>query len=270
MKFIRKILVKVFGLKGYLRLVSKVYIICISYGLMRKKYSELFFIKKLVKPGDHVLDIGANLAYYSFFMTVSAGKKGKLIAVEPIPLFAEVWKKNMRSLKGYDYTLVNCALGNEPKEKVKMSIPIVDGIVRHGLTKVVDTSTTLSTSENDSNSTVALSFEVPMKNGDSLMQELKIDRLDFIKCDVEGFEQYVIPSLSTTIQQQLPILQIELSGNENRSAVADFLVNLSYDIFILKDDLLNSIQKNDIFSINQDFYFIHQTKIEQSKYLIKH
>ena len=37
MKFVRKILVNLFGLKGYLRLISKTYIICISYGLMRKK-----------------------------------------------------------------------------------------------------------------------------------------------------------------------------------------------------------------------------------------
>lgn len=261
MKLIRKLLVKLLGLKGYLRLVSKVYIICISYGLMRKKYGELFFIKKLVKPGNTVLDIGANLSYYSFFMMISAGKTGKLIAVEPIPLFAEVWKKNMHSLKKYNYKLENCALGTEAKESVKMSIPIVDGIVRHGLTKVVD--------ENDKGMTTALSFDVPMKNGDSLLKELNIDRLDFIKCDVEGFEQYVIPSLTSTIQQHLPILQIELSGIENRKSVADFLVNLSYDIYILKDELLNPIQKNDIFSVNQDFYFVHHTKVEQNKRLIK-
>jgi len=260
MKLIRKLLVKLLGLKGYLRLVSKVYIICISYGLMRKKYGELFFIKKIVKPGDSVLDIGANLSYYSFFMMISAGKNGKLVAVEPIPLFAEVWKKNMRSLKKYNFKLENCALGNEAKESVKMSIPIVDGIVRHGLTKVVD--------ENDKGMTTALSFDVPMKNGDQLINELGFERLDFIKCDVEGFEQYVIPSLTETIQRYLPILQIELSGDENRAAVADFLVNLSYDIFIFKDEFLNPIQKNDIFSVNQDFYFVHKTKLDGIKGLI--
>ncbi|MBK6951045.1 MAG: hypothetical protein IPH24_03080 [Crocinitomicaceae bacterium] len=66
MKLIRKILVKILGLKGYLRLVSRIYIISISMGWMRQKYPELFFLKKLVKPGSTVLDIGANLAYYSF------------------------------------------------------------------------------------------------------------------------------------------------------------------------------------------------------------
>jgi hypothetical protein len=37
---------------------------------------------------------------------------------------------------------------------------------------------------------------------------------------VEGFEQYVIPSSATnTISNHLPVLQIELSGEENRKKV---------------------------------------------------
>lgn len=249
MKFIRKILVRVLGLKGYLRLVSKTYIICISYGLMRKKYAELYYIKKIVKPGDHVLDIGANLGYYSFFMALSAGKNGRLLAVEPIPLFASVWRKNMKSLRGYDFTLFNCALGNDARDKVKMSIPIVDGVVRHGLTRVIDDTNTPASQ--------ALSFEVPMRNGDALMHEAGISRLDFIKCDVEGFEQYVIPSLKSTISTWCPIMQVELSGNENRQAVYDFLVALGYECYVLKDDKLVRVETKDIFTFNCDFYFVH-------------
>lgn len=260
MKFIRKILVRILGIKRYLRLVSRVYIIAISMGWMRKKYPELFFLKRIIKPGNTVLDIGANLSYYSFFMTVCAGKQGKVFGVEPIPLFAEIWNKNMRRLKGYSYHLSVCALGTEPKEKVKMSIPVVDGVVRHGLTKV---------SDDGDNGNTALSFEVPMKNGDTLVNELGIASIQFIKCDVEGFEQYVIPSLTNTIQRDFPILQIELSGDENRRQVTDFLVNFSYQIFILKLDHLAIIEKNDIFSVNQDFYFIHESRLEEYKHLLK-
>lgn len=260
MKFIRKILVKLFGLKGYLRLISKTYIICISYGLMRKKYAELFFVRKIVKPGDVVLDIGANLAYYSFFLAVSVGKKGKVLAVEPIPLFADIWKKNMRSLKKYDYQLFNCALGTEAKENVKMSIPIVNGVVRHGLTKV---------DESNEVDEKAMSFDVPMYNGDELIQSQKLNQLNFIKCDVEGFEQYVIPSLKSTITTFLPVLQIELGGEENKSAVVDFLTQLDYQIFILKEEKLNEIQITEIQKFNQDFYFIRSEKLQDYRHLIQ-
>ena len=260
MKFVRKILVNLFGLKGYLRLISKTYIICISYGLMRKKYAELFFIRKIVKPGDVVLDIGANLAYYSFFLAISVGKKGKVLAVEPIPLFAEVWKKNMRSLKKYDFELFNCALGSEAKDKVKMSIPIVNGVVRHGLTKVDEAN------EVDEK---AMSFEVPMRVGDELIQTQKINQLNFIKCDVEGFEQYVIPSLKSTIKTFLPILQIELGGEQNRLAVVEFLTQLGYHIFILNQDKLAEIKILEIQKFSQDFYFIHTEKLAEYQHLIQ-
>lgn len=259
MKFIRKILVKSLGLKGYLRLVSTTYIKMIGMGMMKKKYAELFFVKKVVKAGDVVLDIGANLGYYSTVMSKAAGTTGQLYAVEPIPLFAEVWKKNMAGYKKYEAKLFNCALGDTAKERVKMSIPIVNGIVRHGLTKVVE-------EENKMES--VLSFDVPMHVGDDLLQSEAINRLDFIKCDVEGYEQYVIPSLEKLIKQYKPILQIELSGEDNKVSVIDFLLNLSYKIFILKGEKLEAIQKKDIFSIHQDFYFIHADEIETKRYLI--
>lgn len=261
MKLIRKILVRILGLKGYLRFVSRVYIIGVSMGWMRKKYPELFFLKKVIQPGNTVLDIGANLGYYSFFMSYTAGKNGKVYAVEPVPLFAEIWKKNLNKLKVKNYQLSNCALGIEPKPAVKMSIPVVNGVVRHGLTKVEE--------EGDAQTPTAMSFEVEMKNGDALIQELGVTQLDFIKCDVEGFEQYVIPSLRNTISNNLPVLQIELSGEENRKKVCDYLVNLSYEIYILKNEVLVSLEINDIFTVNQDFYFIHRSKKDQFNHLFK-
>lgn len=260
MKFIRKILVKLLGLKGYLRLVSTIYIRCISMGLMRSKYPELYFIRRALKPGETVLDIGANLGYYSFFMSRAVGPTGQVHGVEPIPLFAEVWKKNMSRLKHLNYKLNQCALGTEEKQAVTMSIPIVNGVVRHGLTKVVE--------GNQDTHQSAMSFEVPMVNGDKLISEAGITRLAMIKCDVEGFEQYVIPSLDQTIKRNLPLLQIELSGDENRQKVCTYLVNLTYRIFILKQQHLVSIEINDIFTVNQDFYFIHESRLNDYKNLV--
>ncbi|MFT4602644.1 MAG: FkbM family methyltransferase [Arenicella sp.] len=260
MKLIRKILVKMLGLRGYLRLVSGTYIKMVSMGMMKNKYPELFFIKKAVKPGDVVIDIGANLAYYSTVMAKTAGLEGQVYAVEPIPLFAEVWTKNMRSSKKYNVVLFNCALGSEPEEKVKMSIPIKDGVVRHGLTKVVE--------EGDENEAV-MSYDVPMKVGDELFQDKPLQKLDYVKCDVEGYEQYVIPSFEKIISSFKPMFQIELGGTENRSNVADFLMNKGYEVYILKDHILNSISKEQMFEVNQDFYFIHADDKANRKSLIK-
>ena len=193
------------------------------------------------------------------FLAKNVGKTGHLLAVEPIPLFADVWQKNMRKFKTHHVDLFNCALGDEEKEAVQMSIPIVNGVVRHGLTQV---------NENPGGGEAYLNFEVPMKRGDQLLNSAIDQRLAFIKCDVEGYEQYVIPSLESTISKHHPILQIELGGEENKANVVDFLLNLCYKVFILKGEKLIPIQKKDIFSVAQDFYFIHENELEHKQHLI--
>ena len=62
--------------------------------------------------------------------------------------------------------------------------------------------------------------------------------------------------------------QIELSGDENRSNVVDYLLKKGYQSFILKGEFLTPIQKNDIFSVNQDFYFIHEENLAKKGHLI--
>lgn len=253
---------KIVGLKTYLSWVSKIYITLISMGVSKDKYAELYFTQQIVKSGDSVLDIGANLSYYSYFLAKKIGPSGHLFAVEPIPLFAEIWKRHMKIYPKDSYTLFNCALGNEEKKEVNMSIPIVDGVVRHGLTKI--------DGQGEDNWGREMEFKVPMHIGDSLFADQKITKLNYLKCDVEGYEQYVIPSLEKTISTFQPLIQIELNGKENRQNVSDFLVKFKYDIYILKENKLNCIGTDEIHDYNQDFYFINRNNIQRYSKLIKH
>ncbi len=258
MKLIRRVLVKVLGLNGYLRLISSTYLSLMSLGFFKKKYAELHFIKSIIKPSYTVLDIGANLGYYSYFMAGQIQKEGRLIAVEPIPLFANIWKKNMRRYLSSNMQLFNCALGEEQKTQVDMSIPIVNGIVRHGLTQI----------NSQDNGASQLSYQVPMEVGDDIINSSDISSLDYLKCDVEGYEQYVIPSLKKTISQYKPTVQIELNGVDNRETVVAFLMNYGYGIYVLDFNKLLPISKEEIHTFNQDFYFIHSDKVADLEHLI--
>ncbi|MDD4848859.1 MAG: FkbM family methyltransferase, partial [Bacteroidales bacterium] len=77
---------KLLGLKKYLRLVSKVYIKQIEKGRMKEQYPEIHFLKTIINQGATCIDIGANLGYYSYFLSKYVGKAGKVYAVEPISL----------------------------------------------------------------------------------------------------------------------------------------------------------------------------------------
>jgi FkbM family methyltransferase len=258
MKGIRKILVKIIGLRAYLKLVSKSYLFLIKMGLLHKDYPELLFLYDLIKPTDNVIDIGANLGYYSKqIKKIQKGSTGSLLAVEPIPLFASVWRSNVG--ESSQIRLENSALGST-NETVRMGIPIVDGVVRHGLTKVIE--------KGDDHSNTR-EYDVQMKIGDEVVASWGRDVIHFIKCDVEGYEQFVIPNLKETILKNFPIFQIELGGVENRTNVVQFLIDLKYEIYILSEMKLHKIEQSQIFDVDQDFYFIHSDKKNNHLELIK-
>lgn len=54
------------------------------YGFHEKDETELF--KKIVKPSMVVIDIGANMGYYSLLAAKLVGDKGKIYAFEPDPI----------------------------------------------------------------------------------------------------------------------------------------------------------------------------------------
>ena len=80
---------------------------------MKEKYPELFYLKQLIKPGYVCLDIGANVGYYATFLSDLVGLNGKVLAVEPVPLFARILKKNLGKYRQQNTQIYPYALGSE-------------------------------------------------------------------------------------------------------------------------------------------------------------
>jgi hypothetical protein len=94
-----------------------------------------------------------------------------------------------------------------------------------------------------------------MKRGSELLNNLP--RLNYIKCDIEGYEPIVLTELSEIIKKHLPILQIETWG-ENKSKVITIMNNLDYVPYLFVN---NKLQKYyDGQTIQGDFLFIHQSR----------
>ena len=123
------------GLTGYYSLVSRIYIFLVNHNLVKKKYPEIFYLRQLIKPGFYCIDIGANMGYYSYFLSKYSGQQGKVFAVEPVPLFAQILKKNISTTGFNNVELMPYALG-EKNQQVKMGTPVVDGIIHHGMTRI--------------------------------------------------------------------------------------------------------------------------------------
>jgi FkbM family methyltransferase len=220
-KQVRKLLVRTLGFERYIRFVSRVYLRLVGAGWGRTQYPELFFLERIIKPGFVCLDIGANLGYYSVALSRLAGPTGQVLAVEPIPQFQAIWQDNVK-ISGVDnLTLLPYALGSE-NTTVQMGTPERDGLLHHGMTKVAASSTT---------ETYARTYDVPMRRPDELLAALP--RLDFVKCDVEGFESVVFANMQATLRRFRPLIQTELNGLANRRAVVALLAELGYKPFVL-------------------------------------
>lgn len=65
-----------------------------TFGLYDLCVSEALW--RLVEPGATVLDIGANIGYFSTLLSQKVGAHGKVYAFEPNPQILELLKKNIR------------------------------------------------------------------------------------------------------------------------------------------------------------------------------
>ena len=243
-KKLRALLLKTLGTERYLSLVSRIYIQLIKSGKMKAKYPELFYLEQLVKPGFVCIDIGANVGYYSTMLSRLCGTNGHVHAVEPVQLFQSVFNRNMRVFGCTNVTLHPVALGGSTST-ITMGTPIIDGVFRHGLTHVVQT---------DEDTTGMHTYSVNMRNPDDLFEHLQ--RVDFIKCDVEGYEVFLMPHFTNLIEKFKPLIQIEISSPSNRESIIYLLNKFGYKPFKLVGDTL--IPMPDVeayFYETGDFYF---------------
>ncbi|MDZ4668890.1 MAG: FkbM family methyltransferase [bacterium] len=242
-KILRSLLLKTLGTESYLGLVSSAYIRLISAGFLKSKYPELFYLKTLVKPGDVCVDIGANVGYYSVFLSRHAGSSGRVYAIEPVPMFGNVFLRNTAQFALNNITLYRCALGSDRK-MVTLGTPMIDGVFRHGLTKII---------END-NVSNAQTYQAQMEIADELFAP--IEKIDFLKCDVEGYEVILFPDMIKTLARCKPLVQIEISSADNRRKIVELLQPLGYKAYKLAQNNLVALSSTDAIKYEGgDFYF---------------
>lgn len=238
------LLARFLGVRRYLGLVSRVFLILMLSGFFRKKYPEYHFVRDHVKAGWYCIDIGANLGYFTTVISRSAGTSGLVIAVEPVKLFNEVLKSNVQSFGLKNVELYPYALGGEETE-ITMGTPVKEGVFRHGLTKVME-----SGEEN-----LDETYRVEMKVPDDLFSDLP--RLDFVKCDVEGYETAIFPHFLKVIEKHLPVLQIEISDQERRKNIWHLLKPYGYQAYGLVNNSLSLLSYDQMLSWTEsDLYFV--------------
>jgi FkbM family methyltransferase len=159
-------------------------------GQFRSEEPEFDWIPSVVKPGDWVLDIGANIGYYTILLSGLVGKDGRVFAFEPITDTVEILSYVVRKASQGNVTIFNVAVSDQPKT-LHFSIPNrADGLPNYFAA--------LSTDKG----------EIPVY-ATSIDALTLPQRVSFVKIDVEWGEEAVIRGMQALIQRDRPILMIE-------------------------------------------------------------
>ena len=68
--------------------------------------NETELVKREIKEGDLVIDVGANIGYYTLIFAKLVGEKGKVYAFEPEPRSFKLLKKNVEENKYQNIMMV--------------------------------------------------------------------------------------------------------------------------------------------------------------------
>ena len=147
----------------------------ILYGEYEKREIDLFC--SLVRPGDKVLDIGANIGLYSLFLSRTVGLDGKVIAVEPDPDNVKILKTNLKNNSCNNVEVLQMAFSSKSGEGNLFQCDSNRGMLSFA----------------DLNKT-GRSIKIPINRGDEILGNLNIKPYA-AKIDVEGAEPEVIEGL---------------------------------------------------------------------------
>ena len=221
-KLFHRLLYRLLSLEGYLRVVSRLFFLNRWLGLGRtgRALEYNYHLPQLVRKGDVAIDIGANLGYYTRPLADIVGVEGTVYAVEPVPVIFSVLERNVRGCKNVH--LLNYALGKEECD-VEMANDSVAEVGYFGTGRNFVSEGALSKS--------AVRFTARMRRGSDLFGGL--ERIDFIKCDIEGYERVVMPELRTLIERHHPTVLIETDG-ETRLEIIEMFSEMGYRAYILE------------------------------------
>ena len=171
---IHRILYRTLPFEGYLRAVSRMFFVWQRLGIGRYAPATeyVYHLGRLVRRGDVCIDIGANLGYYARTISRLAGPEGRVYAVEPVEPIRRVLERNLRRCRNVE--ILPYALGTESR-----TVAMGNDSARE--TGYFGTGQNFV---NDSGRQTDTAFTAEMRRGSELFARL--ERLDFIKCDIEG------------------------------------------------------------------------------------
>ena len=186
--------------------------------------SESHFIKSICYEGMNILDIGANIGYYTALFSQLAGERGSVIAIEPD---LESYKYLSKSINSFNYK--NVLSFRLAASDIKQKLPLFISKENRGDNRLY------STNEKRN------SIMVDCLTVDELLEENKIENLDLIKIDVQGYEPKVLKGMLNIVRSSKKLILLSefwpkgiLQAGESPKEFLTMLRKMQFQLFELK------------------------------------
>lgn len=179
--------------------------------------SEAGALDDFLPEGAVCLDIGAEYGLYTFTFASRIGASGRVLSFEPLPGPSRWLVRTVRWLGASNVAVDDRALGDSPRRGT-MSLPIRWGLPVHGRAFLVDDADGLGPNEEFAGE---CRLQVTVATVDEVVAEARLDRVDFIKMDVEGYEPAVLRGAVETLRTYRPVLMIEIEDRHLEKFGAD-------------------------------------------------
>ena len=175
-------------------------------------YEKLLYLNSINK-GDVAFDIGANIGSFTQLFSILCGNKGEVHCFEPIP---ETFAILMGSINHLQNVKANNLAAGDTNTNMVMNYNPTDS----EKASLLEINTNVKT------------CNVGVIRIDDYISEINLTRLDFIKCDVEGYELETLKGMKGTLEAFHPEISLEVTiPYEKRVEMVDLLKSLGYDYF---------------------------------------
>lgn len=187
----------------------------LSYNKLLKSLKDVpckFYIPRL---GDIVIDLGAGIGTETLIFSKLVGDLGKVFAIEAHPKTFHYLQKLKYFNSLNNVFIFNIAIGSS-KDKV-----IITNYENHQANKIVN------------KKNIKNGFEIDQITMDEFVIKNKIDKIDFLKINIEGSEKFIIDGLINSISI---IRNIAVSCHDFLNDNKDQIIKKSFIKFLDEND----------------------------------
>ena len=174
-------------------------------GRFRPPEPEFDLLDSIVRPGDWVIDIGANVGHYTAKLSELVGSNGRVLAFEPVPRTFRLLAANARLFPHENVTLFNAAVSKN-SNLAHMSVPTSPGGQYLARLSKAETGLQILCLSLDS-------LQIP-------------HRVSLVKIDAEGHELEILHGMDELLNRDKPTLIVELGER----GTVEFLSAIGYNM----------------------------------------